>query len=99
MPSIADVSLALQQVEDPELGIDLVELGLIYDISVAGDQVKIVYSLTSLGCPAGQWIEDEIRRVVLEMDGVAGVDAELSFAPPWTPELMSDDAKFILGVY
>jgi metal-sulfur cluster biosynthetic enzyme len=98
MPSIADVSVALQQVEDPELGMDLVELGLIYDIAVDGPAVKVVYSLTSIGCPVGQWLEDEIVRVVSELDGVDGVAAELTFDPPWTPERMSDDAKFILGI-
>lgn len=97
-PTVADVSTALTEVEDPELGLDLVELGLIYDIIVNGDAVTVVYSLTSLGCPAGQYLEDEIRRVVQELPGVRQVVTELTWSPPWSPERMSDDAKFALGI-
>lgn len=96
--TVADVSEALTEVEDPELGLDLVELGLIYDIAVEGSAVKIIYSLTSLGCPAGQYLEDEIRRVTAALPGVTKVSTELTWSPPWSPERMSDDAKFALGI-
>src|SRR6185437_10553912 len=97
MPTREDVIEALRQVEDPELGMDIVELGLMYDAEVEGPRVKVTYSLTSLGCPAGPMIEEDIRRVVTDLPGVEDVQTELSWDPPWTPELMSDDAKFILG--
>ena len=97
MPSQEEVVEALRQVEDPELGMDIVELGLMYDAEVEGPRVKVTYSLTSLGCPAGPMIEEDIRRVVTDLPGVEDVQTELSWDPPWTPELMSDDAKFILG--
>ena len=97
MPSQDEVVEALRQVEDPELGMDIVELGLLYDVEVEGDKVKITYSLTSLGCPAGPMIEEDIDRVAREVPGVADVEKELSWDPPWTPDRMSDDAKFILG--
>ena len=87
----------LRTVEDPELGMDIVDLGLLYDVEVAGPLVKVLYSLTSMGCPAGPLIEQDIERVVGELPDVEAVDTELTFDPPWTPEKMSDDAKFILG--
>jgi metal-sulfur cluster biosynthetic enzyme len=92
-----DVVEALHQVEDPELGMDIVELGLMYDVEVDGGDVKIRYSLTSMGCPAGPMIADGIIDVASSVPGVERVEAELTFDPPWTPDLMSDDAKFILG--
>ena len=92
-----DVVEALHQVEDPELGMDIVELGLMYGVEVDGGDVKIRYSLTSMGCPAGPMIADGIIDVASSVPGVESVEAELTFDPPWTPDLMSDDAKFILG--
>jgi metal-sulfur cluster biosynthetic enzyme len=97
MPSKEEVVEALRQVEDPELGMDIVELGLFYDADLDGDDVKVHYTLTSMGCPAGQMIEEDIQRVVREIPGVGTVSSELTFDPPWSPERMSDDAKFILG--
>jgi metal-sulfur cluster biosynthetic enzyme len=97
MPTQEQVVDALRQVEDPELGMDIVELGLFYDAVIDGPSVKVTYSLTSMACPVGPMIEEEINRVVLEVPGVEDVKAELTFDPPWTPELMSEDAKFILG--
>ncbi|HUK97263.1 MAG TPA: metal-sulfur cluster assembly factor [Gaiellaceae bacterium] len=97
MPSTEEVVEALRQVEDPELGMDIVELGLFYGAEVAGDTVKISYTLTSMGCPAGPMIQEDIERVVSEIPGVGQVESELTFEPPWTPDRMSDDAKFILG--
>jgi metal-sulfur cluster biosynthetic enzyme len=97
MPSKQDVVEALRQVEDPELGMDIVELGLFYDAEVDGQNVKVTYTLTSMGCPAGQMIQEDIERVLREIPDVEQVESELTFEPPWTPEKMSDDAKFILG--
>ena len=97
MPTREDVKEALRQVEDPELGMDIVDLGLLYDVEVNGPRVKVIYSLTSMGCPAGPLIEQDIERVVQEIPEVEAVETELTFDPPWTPEKMSDDAKFILG--
>ena len=97
MPSTEEVVEALRQVEDPELGMDIVELGLFYGAEVEGEDVKVTYTLTSMGCPAGAMIQEDIERVVREIPGVADVQSELTFDPPWTPDRMSDDAKFILG--
>ena len=97
MPTKEQVTDALRVVEDPELGMDIVDLGLVYDVEVAGPKVRVEYSLTSIGCPVGPMIEEQIRETVADMDGVDEVEAELTWDPPWTPETMSDDAKFILG--
>ena len=88
---------ALHTVEDPELGMDIVELGLFYDVEIAGPRVKVIHTLTSMGCPAGAMIQEDIQRVAAELPGVEDVEVELTFDPPWTPDKMSDDAKFILG--
>ena len=93
-----DVVEALRQVEDPELGMDIVDLGLLYDVEVEGSHVTVKHSLTSMGCPAGPMIQEDIHRYAAEVPGVDAVDIELTWDPPWTPERMSDDAKFILGI-
>ena len=91
-----DVYEALRGVEDPELGMDIVDLGLLYDVEIDGSKVKVIHSLTSMGCPAGPMIQEDIHRAVTD-PGVEDVEIELTWDPPWTPEKMSDDAKFILG--
>ena len=98
MPTRDEVYEALRQVEDPELGMDIVELGLLYDVEVDGKNVKVTHSLTSMGCPAGPMIQEDINRVAREVPGVEDVDIELTWDPPWTPERMADDAKFLLGI-
>ena len=97
MPTRDDVLEALRGVADPELGMDIVELGLVYDVEVAGPRVKVLYSLTSMGCPAGPLIQQNVEETVKAMPEVEDVQTELTWDPPWTPEKMSDDAKFILG--
>jgi metal-sulfur cluster biosynthetic enzyme len=98
VPTREDVFEALRQVEDPELGMDIVELGLLYDVEVDGPNVKVTHSLTSMGCPAGPMIQEDIHSVASSLPGVDKVDVELTWDPPWSPERMSDDAKFILGI-
>ena len=97
MATEAEVVEALREVEDPELGMDIVELGLFYDAEIEGENVKVQYTLTSMGCPAGAMIQEDIERVIRQIPGVEDVESELTFDPPWTPDRMSDDAKFILG--
>ena len=88
---------ALRVVEDPELGMDVVDLGLVYEVQVEDGKVKVVHSLTSMGCPAGAMIQEQMRDVVSSMEGVGEVVTDLTWTPPWSPEMMSDDAKFVLG--
>ena len=99
MPTKDEVVEALRRVEDPELGMDIVELGLLYDVEVEGPKVKVIHSLTSMGCPAGPMIQEDMHAVAAAMSpDVEDVEIELTWDPPWTPDRMSDDAKFILGV-
>ncbi len=77
---------------------DVVDLGLVYDVEVDGSSVKVIHSLTSMGCPAGPMIQEDIHRAASEVEGVEAVEVDLTWDPPWTPERMSDDAKFILGI-
>jgi metal-sulfur cluster biosynthetic enzyme len=97
MVSIEDVNDALREVIDPELGLDFVELGLIYEVTLDGGSVHVTYTLTSPGCPIGPQVEEQIEEFVSELDGVESVQSTMTFAPPWTPERMSEDAKFALG--
>ncbi len=97
MPTKDEVVEALRAVEDPELGMDIVDLGLLYDVEVEGSKVKVIHSLTSMGCPAGQMIQEDIHSVTSSIEGVEDVEIELTWEPAWTPDRMSDDAKFILG--
>jgi metal-sulfur cluster biosynthetic enzyme len=98
MVTIEEVHDALREVIDPELGLDFVELGLIYgvDIDDAG-AIKVTYTLTTPGCPIGPQVESQIQEFVSEIEGVSAVESELVFTPPWSPDLMSEDAKFALG--
>jgi metal-sulfur cluster biosynthetic enzyme len=91
---------ALKQVYDPELGMNIVDLGLVYDIEVAeqGD-VDIRYTLTTMGCPIGPLIEDQIRAFLAPIDGLGEIRMELVFRPAWSPEMMTDEAKAALGIF
>lgn len=97
MVSVDEVTDALRDVIDPELGLDFVELGLIYDIEIEGTTVKITYSLTTPACPIGPQISEQIEEFVGELEGVERVEPTMTFSPPWGPERMTEDAKFALG--
>jgi metal-sulfur cluster biosynthetic enzyme len=88
---------ALTNVIDPELGLDFVELGLIYTVEVEGGEVFVTFTLTSPGCPIGPQVSEQMVEFVSELDGVANVYPKMVFTPPWTPDLMSEEAKFALG--
>jgi metal-sulfur cluster biosynthetic enzyme len=98
MVTVDDVNEALRDVIDPELGLDFVELGLIYGVEVDDNgTVRVTYTLTSPGCPIGPQVSEQIQEFVGELEGVSDVQPTMTFTPPWTPELMSEDAKFALG--
>ncbi|HZR92161.1 MAG TPA: metal-sulfur cluster assembly factor [Gaiellaceae bacterium] len=98
-PVAEKVRAALATVEDPELGLDIVSLGLVYAVERRGDRVRVVHTLTSMGCPLGPVIERDIRQALAAVGEVRSVEVELVFEPPWSPERMSDGAKLLLGVY
>ncbi len=97
MPTVEEVRDALTNVIDPELGLDFVELGLVYDVEVGDGDVNITFTLTSPGCPIGPQVTEQMEEFVGELDGVERVSAHMTFNPPWTPDKMSEDAKFALG--
>ncbi|MEO8688213.1 MAG: metal-sulfur cluster assembly factor [Solirubrobacteraceae bacterium] len=97
MVSEDDVTEALSNVIDPELGLDFVELGLVYDVAIEGGTVNITFTLTTPACPIGPQVSEQMKEFVGELDGVEDVVPSMVFTPPWTPDKMSEDAKFALG--
>jgi metal-sulfur cluster biosynthetic enzyme len=97
MATNEEVMDALREVIDPELGLDFVELGLIYDVAIDDGTVSVTYTLTTPGCPIGPQVTEQIEEFVSDLDDVKAVQSTLTFEPAWSPELMSDDAKFALG--
>jgi metal-sulfur cluster biosynthetic enzyme len=90
----------LKQVNDPEVGLNIVDMGLIYDVNVEGDQVDITMTLTSPGCPFGPQILNGAETAPLELEGVSEVRAHLVWSPPWDGETMiSEEGKDALGIF
>lgn len=97
MPTVEDVEEALTNVIDPELGLDFVELGLIYGVEIEDGNVHVTFTLTTPGCPIGPQVTEQIQEFVGELDDVTSIESSMVFTPPWSPERMSEDAKFALG--
>lgn len=93
-----DVRNALKKVKDPELNLDLVVLGLVYDIEIDGSDAHVIMSLTSPMCPVAEQIVENAREAVLGVDGVETADVQLTFNPPWTPERISPLIRSSLGL-
>ncbi len=89
---------ALKTVKDPELNLDLVVLGLVYDIEVEGSSAKATISLTTPMCPAAEQIVEDARAAVASVDGVEDAQVDLTFDPPWTPERISPLIRSALGI-
>ena len=92
-----DVYEALEEVIDPELGLDFVSLGLVYDVEVQNSDVYVTFTLTYPGCPIGPQVSEQMKEFVGDLPGVSAVHPKMIFDPPWSPEMMSEDAKFALG--
>jgi len=99
MPTVSPeaVTEALTNVIDPELGLDFVELGLVYDVEVEGPKVTVIFTLTTPACPIGPQVSEQMEEFVGEVEGVEEVVPRMVFTPPWSPDKMSEDAKFALG--
>ena len=94
-----EVEQALMTVDDPELGIDIVNLGLVYEIDVDDDNnVKVEFTLTTMGCPIGPMLDEQIKQATAHIEGIGDVSSELVMYPPWSPEKMSPLAKSALGI-
>jgi metal-sulfur cluster biosynthetic enzyme len=97
-PSPESVRKALRAVKDPELNLNIIDIGLVYDIEVSeGGTVHVRMTLTSPGCPAGTEIIDDVKKVAGDLEGVQGVDVELVWDPYWTPEKMDPRVRAFLG--
>lgn len=92
-----DVYEALEEVIDPELGLDFVSLGLVYDVEIEGREVYVTFTLTTPACPIGPQVSEQMKEFVGDLPGVDAVHPKMVFDPPWSPEMMSEDAKFALG--
>jgi metal-sulfur cluster biosynthetic enzyme len=90
---------SLKNVFDPELGINIVDLGLVYEVEISDGTVHIEYTLTTMGCPIGPLIEQQMQQLLSTVDGVETVDAEMVIRPAWSPEMMSEEAKAALGYF
>ncbi len=97
MTTEEDVYEALEEVIDPELGLDFVSLGLVYDVEITGPEVFVTFTLTTPACPIGPQVSEQMVEFVGELPGVEQVNPHMVFTPPWSPEKMSEDAKFALG--
>lgn len=94
----AQVEQALQTVQDPELGIDIWNLGLVYNVEVDDEgNVKVDFTLTTMGCPIAPLIDQQIQEATQHIEGIGDVSTELVMYPPWSPEKMSPLAKSALG--
>ena len=98
MVTVEQVQNALKECYDPEIPVNIFELGLIYDVQIQDDTVKVKMTLTSQGCPSAQQIPDQARAKILEMEGVKDAAVEVVWDPPWDPSRMSEEAKKQLGI-
>lgn len=94
-----DIVKVLKTIYDPEIPVDIYELGLIYDVMVNTDyEVKILMTLTSPNCPVAETLPREVEDKVNKIDNVKATEVEITFDPPWSKDLMSEEAKLELGM-
>jgi len=95
-----DVLAGLKNVYDPEIGVNIVDLGLVYDSEIAenGD-VLVIMTLTSMGCPLGPVIIQEVNNALKDIPEIGSTDVKIVWSPPWTPDLMTEEAKDELGIW
>ena len=90
---------ALKHIYDPEVGINIVDMGLIYSLDLDDHKVGIHMTLTSPACPAGPQILSQVDGKLRELDGVEEVDINVVWSPPWSPDMLSEDARDQLGIF
>jgi len=91
------VTEALSTVTDPELGFNIVDLGLVYNVQIDGSKVYVEMTLTSIACPAGPQMVEAAREALLNLEGVEEAEVNLTFNPPWGPEMMREELRWIFG--
>ena len=97
--SVDDTAIwqALAAIPDPEFGINIVDLGLIYSVECIDGVARVVMTLTTPTCPSGGWIHEGVRHAVAQLPGIRQVEVEVVFDPPWNPEMLSEQARVDLG--
>ena len=98
MISKEEVLEALKEVYDPEMPINVVDLGLIYGVEVEGDKVRVKMTMTARGCPMHAYIAGEVRKRLLALEGVGEAEVEVVWEPPWNPTMISEEARKRLGL-
>ena len=98
MPTQQEITEVLKTCYDPEIPVNIVDLGLIYNIDINNSKVGIKMTLTAPGCPMSGMIMDEIKTKVGQVKGVKDVEVDMLWDPPWSPEKMSQEAKLQLGI-
>ena len=94
-----EIIKTLKTVYDPEIPVDIYELGLVYDVQISEDgDVKVIMTLTTPNCPVAESLPAEVKEKVKSVEGVNEVDLELTFEPSWTKDMMSEEARFELGM-
>ena len=96
-PTKEQVLDALRNIIDPDLGRDIVSLGFVREPAICDGVVKVTINLTTPACPIGPQVSEQMKEFVGDLDGVRDVHPKMIFDPPWSPEMMTDDAKFALG--
>jgi metal-sulfur cluster biosynthetic enzyme len=99
MPDQALIYEKLKEIYDPEVGINIVDMGLIYSLDMADNKVEIIMTLTSPGCPAGPQILSQVDSQVKTVAGVEDVDIKVVWSPPWSPDMLSEEARDQLGIF
>lgn len=96
-PTEAELLEALRRIIDPELGLNIVDLGLVYGVRVDDGRATVRMTTTTPACPIGAYLVDEIRWALFSLPGVVDVEIEVTYDPPWSPDRMSEEAKILLG--
>jgi metal-sulfur cluster biosynthetic enzyme len=90
---------SLKQIYDPEVGINIVDMGLVYGLEIEDHKVGVTMTLTSPGCPAGPQILGQVDSALKALEGVEDVDIQVVWSPPWTPDMLSEEARDQLGIF
>lgn len=96
-PDTAAIWEILRSIPDPEFGVNIVDLGLIYSVKRSDDLIDVVMTLTTPSCPSGGWIYEGTKEALMRLPGVKNVNVSMVFEPQWTPEMLSESAKEQLG--
>lgn len=99
MPDRDTLYDTLKQIYDPEVGINIVDMGLIYSLDIDDHKIAVTMTLTSPGCPAGPQILTQIDNALKTVDGVEDVDINVVWSPPWSPDMLSEEARDQLGIF